>query len=98
MFFSAKLNIQAEELLWWKVSELHVFVHKTSVQHCWFSIHACSEVRLNEALENACSNVLDYKVHKDKVKALRYEKSKYAQPVKAIYKGVQQAPLEHKWF
>lgn len=33
-----------------------------------------SEVRLNEALENACSNVLDYKVHKDKVKALRYEK------------------------
>ena len=37
----------------------------------------CSEVRLNEALENACSNVLEYKVHKDKVKALRYEKSKY---------------------
>lgn len=33
-----------------------------------------SEVRLNEALENACANVLDYKVHKDKVKALRYEK------------------------
>ncbi|XP_068746531.1 protein canopy homolog 3-like [Montipora capricornis] len=33
-----------------------------------------SEVRLNEALEDACSNVLDYKVHKDKVKALRYEK------------------------
>lgn len=38
-------------------------------------IFCCSEVRLNEALENACSNVLDYKVHKDKVKALRYEKS-----------------------
>ena len=36
-----------------------------------------SEVRLNEALENACSNVLDYKVHKDKIKALRYEKSKF---------------------
>lgn len=33
-----------------------------------------SEVRLNEALENACTNVLEYKVHKDKVKALRYEK------------------------
>lgn len=33
-----------------------------------------SEVRLNEALENACTNVLDYKVHKDKIKALRYEK------------------------
>lgn len=36
----------------------------------------CREVRLNEALENACTNVLDYKVHKDKIKALRYEKSK----------------------
>lgn len=34
-----------------------------------------SEVRLNEALENACAKVLDYKVHKDKIKALRYEKS-----------------------
>lgn len=34
-----------------------------------------SEVRLNEALENACTKVLDYKVHKDKIKALRYEKS-----------------------
>lgn len=33
-----------------------------------------SEVRLNEALENACAKVLDYKVHKDKIKALRYEK------------------------
>ena len=31
---------------------------------------------MNEALENACTNVLDYKVHKDKIKALRYEKSK----------------------
>ena len=38
---------------------------------------SCSEVRLNEALENACANVLEYKVHKDKVKALRYEKSMF---------------------
>ncbi|XP_031551393.1 protein canopy homolog 3-like [Actinia tenebrosa] len=33
-----------------------------------------SELRLVEALENACSNVLDYKVHKDKPLSLRYEK------------------------
>lgn len=46
-----------------------------------------SEVRLNEALENACAKVLDYKVHKDKIKALRYEKSMlnfYVIPVNII--------------
>lgn len=61
--------------------------------------YSCSEVRLNEALENACTNVLDYKVHKDKVKALRYEKSKYEQPcvkVKWLKKKLQgEASLEH---
>lgn len=53
-----------------------ILEHITSVQYVGVSLNSCSEVRLNEALENACSNVLDYKVHKDKVKALRYEKSK----------------------
>jgi len=43
-------------------------------------VNSCSEIRLNEALENACTNVLDYKMHKDKIKALRYEKSMYEQP------------------
>ncbi|KXJ07759.1 protein canopy 4 [Exaiptasia diaphana] len=33
-----------------------------------------SELRLTEALENACSNVLEYKVHKDKPLPFRYEK------------------------